>query len=278
MSLNSFTDLGMPDPQALMLRFNQEYPDEEACLHSLFSILSAVKAVICHSCCSPDLERICGRRVICLSCGRSFSFTAGTFFARVRKLRAWFAAIWLLEEGMILSAGRLGQIIGMATSSAWSLLKKINLVLYESRENLDCIRLSPDSLAAAICKRSTLTPASTHPLNEHINRQSSEQQFSFEMQFFAPLGLISEVQPAATAESFGSAAVESKLVAFIKSIFHGTSVKYLQLAVTSFWCFTDRQKWGRGAILERCANNPTLCFESISTFVSPVPVLLPSSA
>jgi len=66
------------------------------------------------------------------------SITAGTFFHRVRKLRAWFAAIWFSENGALICSTTFSKFLRVAQSSALHIVKSIRgaIDLYCS-ENVD---------------------------------------------------------------------------------------------------------------------------------------------
>ncbi|MGD9684925.1 MAG: hypothetical protein AB7W16_27475 [Candidatus Obscuribacterales bacterium] len=58
-------------------------------------------------------------------------------------------------------------------------------------------------------------------------------------------------------------------ICFVQRIFGGISRKYLQSYIASYWCFSDRKRWGPGALLQAClrrANRPTI-------FMTPLMVL-----
>lgn len=61
--------------------------------------------------------------------------------------------------------------------------------------------------------------------------------------------------------SEGASNVVNGAIRFVKRVFGGISRKYLQSYVASYWCFTDRKRWGPGALLEAClrrSEKPTI--------------------
>jgi hypothetical protein len=91
--------------------------------------------------------------------------TARTFFHRIRLVRPWLAAIWLLEHGVSISASRFHKLVGIAYSSAFNLLKKLTMVI-ESQMGTDFELVSSALFSAVICKRSRQTPREAHPRGE----------------------------------------------------------------------------------------------------------------
>lgn len=50
-------------------------------------------------------------------------------------------------------------------------------------------------------------------------------------------------------------------IRFVRRIFGGISRKYLQSYIASYWCYTDRKRWGPGALLQAClrrSDKPTI--------------------
>ncbi len=80
--------------------FYEVYPDPETCWRDLIDSLTSGGFLYCRLCLSDQIEIQEGSREFkCLICKRRMSLTAGTFFERVRNIRAWFSAIWLYEHG-----------------------------------------------------------------------------------------------------------------------------------------------------------------------------------
>lgn len=95
---------------ALFEEFEERFPSEDDCVEGLYSCLIDGDAV-CRHCLSSSTSRALGSRVIdCLCCGKRTWFTAGTFFERIRSVRPWLLAMWILERGGALSASVLKRL------------------------------------------------------------------------------------------------------------------------------------------------------------------------
>lgn len=162
---------------ALFEEFEDRYPSEDDCVEELYSCLIDGDAV-CRHCDSSATSRVPGRRVIdCLRCGRSTWFTAGTFFERIRSVRPWLLAIWILERGGALSASDLQRLSGVAYSSAHALLKKLSIVAACSMKGKSRL-VSSSCFSAVFSRRSLETPARRHPIAEQEEievRQAKDQ-------------------------------------------------------------------------------------------------------
>ncbi|MBZ0189683.1 MAG: hypothetical protein K8F91_25785, partial [Candidatus Obscuribacterales bacterium] len=83
--------------------FEEQFETEADCLEALFARLE--ERARCANCSGQSFDRAYGsRQMECLHCGRKVRLTAGTFFHRKKCLRAWLAAIWLMERGVPLNA------------------------------------------------------------------------------------------------------------------------------------------------------------------------------
>lgn len=120
----------------------------------------------CRHCHSQEVIRSPGQRIgYCAMCKKHVHITAGTFFHRVRKVRPWLAAIWLLEHGVMVNAHKLSEILALAYDTARNIFCKLALVM-ERHIASDAAEVPGSLLAAVICKRSRLTPANQHPIAE----------------------------------------------------------------------------------------------------------------
>lgn len=236
--------------------FNSAFPDDDSCYQHLFDLLLS-KSLRCPNCKGSALERKRGRRAYCLNCRKSFSFTADTFFARIRKIRVWLLAIHFMEQGMVLSANHLHRLLDIALSSAWEMKRKIDCVL----QNLlieQSVALPASEFAAVVCRRSIHTPAGKHPASENTQSES----------------------PSCGSESGNVCAMAgqvTRIVGFVRAIFHGISYKYLQLTLASLGCigFKASTLPTKKAILELCLEHDALSGAFIKTYCSPALVLIP---
>lgn len=142
--------------------FNRMYPSEEACVEELYRRLSK-DFNKCRHCRSPDVKRPYGTRSTrCGRCHKKSWFTAGTFFNRIRSVRPWLAAIWLIERGVSICSYRLHQLVGVAYSSALTIFKKLMIVVQSSMGEKG-LTVPSSYFKLLFCKRSRETPAREHP-------------------------------------------------------------------------------------------------------------------
>jgi hypothetical protein len=77
--------------------------------------------------------------------------------------RRWFALIWLFEHGVTISASSFAKLVGIASSTAWTMFKKVAIVV---EDKMDGESVPSSSFCEIFCKRSRETPARAHPLAE----------------------------------------------------------------------------------------------------------------
>lgn len=61
---------------------------------------------------------------------------------------------------------------------------------------------------------------------------------------------------------------------YIRGTIHGISRKYLQLYLASFWCKFDRQRWGKGLLLQACIRSPFRSSSEIFEYITPAIVFV----
>lgn len=126
--------------QSLWEHFEQQFPSEESCWCRLYILLKERNLLFCRNCHNENIDIKPGKRKFrCSECHMHSSVTAGTFFHRVRKLRAWFAAIWFSENGALICSTTFAKFLSIAQSSALHIVKSVKgaIDLYCS-ENVDC--------------------------------------------------------------------------------------------------------------------------------------------
>ncbi len=147
-------------------QFQSEFPPDADCREQLYKGTSAFDVLRCRSCTSADVSTgTNGRTINCNACTETTSLTAGTFFSYVKRPRAWWAAIWLREHGVKLNASQFERLLDIAYSSAWNILRKLDMVI-AGEMPADAATFLPSAFTRAICKRSAETPARAHPVAE----------------------------------------------------------------------------------------------------------------
>jgi hypothetical protein len=153
--------------RSLWLEHNILFPTEEDCLNDILGRLEQWNAIKCSHCGSTDVKRDDDedRTGTCRSCSNSVWLTAGTFFDHMRHVRAWHAAIWLKERGAIFNNKQFHELVGIAASSSWNILKRIEMVI-QARMNSENGSVSSALFSAVYGRRSRMTPKDSHPRQE----------------------------------------------------------------------------------------------------------------
>lgn len=150
--------------------FELAYPTEDFCWSWLNGKLREKDALFCHKCFSKSLKFKDGyRKFRCSKCHSTSSLSAGTFFAGVRKLRAWLGAMWLLERGALVNSLMLADLSGLRISSAQHILKSLLAAVdlsEKDREERVCI--SSAHFLDLFSRRSLATPRWLRPFEEEV--------------------------------------------------------------------------------------------------------------
>lgn len=170
---------------ALWIEFDSTFPTEESCLRELYTRLHISER--CRHCNSVNVrEKIRVRTVNCANCHKDTWLTAGTFIDHIRKPRAWWAAIWLLERRIAINAYRLHKLTKVAYSTAFGILKKI-MMLFEAQIPSETRTVASGSFASLYCRRSRETPARLHPeAEQHEAELRDGQSHSHSSTFSSP--------------------------------------------------------------------------------------------
>jgi hypothetical protein len=157
-----------PEEERLLKAFELEFPSEAACVAHVRERIADQGLMVCHKCQSREVEYDSDRTIRCLDCKKVSWFTAGTFFNRIKKLKAFVGIMWFQEHNMPLSSSRAQILLKIAQSTAWSMTKKIHLALLPALQlNVrDAMAIACEAFRDAIRKRSRETPAREHPLAE----------------------------------------------------------------------------------------------------------------
>jgi hypothetical protein len=166
----------------IWLEFKATFPNDKACWNDLVNQLQKDDLLYCRNCYGTDLKfAISKRKYSCPLCKIDGSITSNTFFSRVRKLWAWYAAIWLADHSIIINSCLLADITGIASSSAQHINKSIMCVLAETRTSKTC-EVSSIHFFDIIRKRSILTSKLCKPIAEEIEiydkRKAKEEKAS----------------------------------------------------------------------------------------------------
>ena len=149
----------------LASRFHNEHPTEADCWIELFKRLYP-NGIKCKSCQGERFEFKNNNRAIkCLYCKEKNWLTSGTFFHRVKSIKAWLLAIKFAEEGIILNSKELEILGQVSQSSAMNILKRINFVILSTMEK-NSITCESREFIEIFCRRSRETPDSKPPVSE----------------------------------------------------------------------------------------------------------------
>jgi transposase-like protein len=169
--------------KALLEEFKRRFPTRADCVRELCKHkfeFNDVGELLCPYCRFPKAKiDYTKRSTKCKKCKRKIWLTAGTFFHKSKKPEAWLAIIWFIEAGLILSSLRFHDLLGIAQSTAWTMLQTIlqavRLQLEASEgwselnvtENVDTATLiSSAAFIEVFLKRSLETPKREHPSKE----------------------------------------------------------------------------------------------------------------
>lgn len=152
----------------LFREFNLQFPCEEECISFVRDCLAEQGRLLCHSCQGRQVEHLDSRTIRCVDCGKTTWFTAGTFFDHTKKLRPFLALIWFYEHNLPLNSSKARDLLGIAQSSAWVMLKKIALAFLPRLDDQESqTGLLPCAVFVdAIRKRSKESPAKQHHCDE----------------------------------------------------------------------------------------------------------------
>lgn len=147
-------------------KFLIKHPDEKACsifavkMHFKDLIISCSLCGFANECTEPEK-----RNLKCAKCKKKIWILSGTFFRKVRRFQPWIAAIWFIERGVEITAAELARLVGVATSTALAIFKKLSVVVESRMENkIDLIASA--KFIKAFVRRSRETPAGKHPREE----------------------------------------------------------------------------------------------------------------
>lgn len=160
----------------LLKSFNKRFPTDESCWLAVVRDMKKQGILRCKKCGSEEVEvSIENRTQTCNDCKKPSFFTAGTFFHRVRKIRAWMFAIYILDKGFYVSSKWLGYSIGVSQSSALHIIKSALLVFEQNESVENGLMVKLVQFKKFFCKRSILTNALIKPIDEMSNLDEDEE-------------------------------------------------------------------------------------------------------
>jgi DprA winged helix domain len=154
-----------PTLAACWQEFNRLFPNEGTCVEHIRKLLPRQSR--CSTCANTPARNVYGGRFFkCQFCFKKRWLTAGTFFHRARQLRPWLAAIFLFERGVPVNALQLHRLLGIAYSTAFSILKKITAATHGALQEQATMPVPSSLFRSLFTKRSRETPARKLPLAE----------------------------------------------------------------------------------------------------------------
>lgn len=145
--------------------FQKKYPTDEDCIEEIL-IMGNFDARVCSRCGSVEKSRDLGSpHARCMECNKEIYLFKGTFFERMRKPKAYLAALWLRSEQIGISSNRLARLVHIAQSTAFEIEKKIDKVIFEVMME-DAATVYSGHFRAIMTKRSHETPARQHAVAE----------------------------------------------------------------------------------------------------------------
>jgi transposase-like protein len=168
---------------ASLLEFQNQFPDENACLDYLEK-LRWPQGFRCPNCGHDDGHRLAGRRLIqCYVCRHQTSPTAGTIFHKTRtRLLIWFWMIYLLaqDKGGV-PALKLSKDLGMHYDTVWHMVHKIRTAMANRDQGLTLagfIELDEAVIGPQARKpgRPSQKEAATRPRKKRLGRSTNKSR------------------------------------------------------------------------------------------------------
>ena len=149
--------------------FEVAIPDEtSARLHYFHEATSKGVACYCGHVGKPDDEL--ARHFRCEKCKKLVWVTAQTIFADVRKFRPWILVIRLMENGVKFTPHNLHELVGISVSTLNDIKRKIDSVVLSQMPE-DAPTVPSGLFAALLSRRTTETPARSHPRSEQLEME-----------------------------------------------------------------------------------------------------------
>ncbi len=142
------------------------FPDDASLMKFLLQLL--MEEGLCPSACqcsNPCFEFINARQIECINCNVRCWLTAETLLAYKKRPKAWFTAIVLKENHIVVGSPTLGKYLVVSPSTAWKMTQTLRLVVSEEVNDNELL-ISSRRLIDVFNRRSRLTPAGQHPSSE----------------------------------------------------------------------------------------------------------------
>lgn len=150
-------------------RFDIEYQNIEQGEDKLYERLLLAGSISCSRCYKKEFTRCDGtRQIICVCCGNKQSFTAHTFFHKMKRASTleYLFLLTLLDEGIIVNASEFERHSSVVYSTSLSMVKKCALVIQQAMDQSRLTEAHCSELKKVVARRSKETPARKHPQRE----------------------------------------------------------------------------------------------------------------
>jgi len=159
--MDEIRPLGDKDYPSNWIEFQDWFATEESCTAYL-ERLRWPQGFCCPACGAIDAPgRATRGRLICRSCRRQSSVTAGTIFDKTRtSLRVWFAAAWYITNQKLgVSALGLQRVLGLNSyQTAWAMLHRFRRAMVRPDRDLLSGTVEVDETFLALSRRDTAKP------------------------------------------------------------------------------------------------------------------------
>ena len=139
---------------------------ERDALDIFFDALEHAGDAVCRRCRSRKIKRASGsRKYECEACGEITWFTSNILLSKVRRFKAYLAAVLIFGQGLHISGSGLAKLTGVVPGTGLNIERKFNMALANQMPE-EAARFSGQLLKRIIAKRTTETLARLHPYTE----------------------------------------------------------------------------------------------------------------
>lgn len=155
-------------------KFKRKYRSDEQCIEGII-LLGGFDTRNCKECGFKNvITRAHGSKIVqCRKCSAKYDLFAGTFFQRMRRVFAYFAAFWFVKQNIGISDNFFAELAGIAQSTAHGIFKKIDTVILDLLME-DAVNADADLFAEVFSKRSSETPARVEPSKERSAKKMED--------------------------------------------------------------------------------------------------------